>query len=197
MRIGSNGNVGIGTNNLDAKLVVAGAGLVQSLTNTTDQDLKFWLSSPNATDKYALIAPSTATNLTLGAGGVEKMRIASNGNVSIGTTDAKGNKLAVAGSIIATQVKVMLQSQWPDYVFKPSYTLPSLLSVKAYIDKNKHLPEIPSEVEVAKEGVNLGEMNKLLLKKVEELTLYLIEQNKQLQNQQKQINELKVRRLKL
>jgi len=73
---------------------------------------------------------------------------------------------------------VKLNNVWPDYVFKPTYQLPSLTEVKTYIDQNKHLPEIPSEQEIAKEGQNLGEMNKLLLKKVEELTLYLIENDR-------------------
>jgi len=102
------------------------------------------------------------------------------GRVGIGTTDPKGYKLAVAGNIISESVTVKLQSQWPDYFFKSNYKLPSLTTVKAYIDKNQHLPDMPSETEVAKDGVNLGEMNKLLLKKVEELTLYLIQKDKQL-----------------
>ena len=105
--------------------------------------------------------------------------------LSIGTqTMPSGYKLAVNGSAIATAVFVKLYSAWPDYVFKPTYQLRPLTEVKAYIDQNQHLPEIPSADEIAKEGLNLGEMNKLLMKKVEELTLYLIEN-------QKQIDELK------
>jgi uncharacterized coiled-coil protein SlyX len=65
--------------------------------------------------------------------------------------------------------------------------LPSLIEVKNYIDKNQHLPEMPSEQEVAKNGINLGEMNKLLVKKVEELTLYLIEKDKQIEEQNNKI----------
>jgi hypothetical protein len=90
---------------------------------------------------------------------------------------------------------------WSDFVFKPEYKLPTLASVKAYIDKNQHLPEIPSEQEITKNGLDLGEMNKLLLKKVEELTLYLIEKDKEIndlkqqksiiQTQQNQIDELR------
>lgn len=86
---------------------------------------------------------------------------------------------------------------WPDYVFKPFYSLPSLTKIKTYIDKNGHLPETPSENEIAQNGIELGEMNKLLMKKVEELTLYLIEkdnkdevQQKQLAAQQRQIDRL-------
>jgi hypothetical protein len=66
-----------------------------------------------------------------------------------------------------------------------------LSEVKTYIDQNQHLPEIPSEQEMVKNGLDVGEMNKLLMKKVEELTLYLIENQKQVQKQQAEINELK------
>jgi len=116
-----------------------------------------------------------------------QMRIAG-GNVSIGTADSKGYKLAVNGSAVATSMTVKLNSAWPDYVFKPAYQLPSLTEVKSYIDQNNHLPEIPSAEEIAKDGQNLGEMNKLLLKKVEELTLYLIELKSEVNQLQKQVN---------
>ncbi|MDN3580774.1 hypothetical protein [Mucilaginibacter flavus] len=99
------------------------------------------------------------------------------GNIGIGTLTPK-EALSVNGNIRSKQVKVEVVN-WPDYVFTPDYQLPSLTDTKAYIDQNHHLPEIPSEVEVAKDGLNLGEMNRLLLKKVEELTLYLIEKDKQ------------------
>ncbi|NHA06367.1 hypothetical protein G7092_21335 [Mucilaginibacter sp. HC2] len=98
------------------------------------------------------------------------------GNVGIGTLTPK-EALSVNGNIRSKQIKVEL-ANWPDYVFKKDYQLPSLQEVKAYIDENQHLPETPSAQQIAKDGLNLGEMNKLLMKKVEELTLYLIEENK-------------------
>ena len=98
--------------------------------------------------------------------------------------------LAVAGSAVATSFTVKTVANWPDYVFKPEYQLPSLQEVKSYIDQNHHLPEMPSATEVAQDGLNLGEVNKLLAKKVEELTLYLIEQQKINQSLQSQINDL-------
>ncbi|QEM09109.1 hypothetical protein [Mucilaginibacter rubeus] len=109
------------------------------------------------------------------------------GNVGIGTNTPK-EALSVNGNIRAKQIKVEI-TNWPDYVFKPTYQLPSLTEVKTYIDQNQHLPEIPSEQEIAKDGQNIGEMNKLLLKKVEELTLYLIEQNKRIEKLELQINK--------
>lgn len=105
------------------------------------------------------------------------------GNIGINTFNPKGYKFAVNGSAVATSMTVKLNSAWPDYVFNPTYQLPSLSEVKAYIDQNQHLPEIPSDQEIAKDGLNLGEMNKLLLKKVEELTLYLIEKDKEVKAQ--------------
>jgi len=113
-----------------------------------------------------------------------------NGNVSIGTTNPQGYKLAVAGNMIAESIKVKLQGAWPDYVFHDQYNLPSLNQVESFIKLNRHLPEIPSEAEIQKNGQNLGEMNSKLLKKVEELTLYLI-------SQQKEIEILKEKMLKL
>jgi len=116
---------------------------------------------------------STHTNL-------ERMRITSSGDVAIGTTDSKGYKLAVAGSMIAESVKVKLQGAWPDFVFAKNYQLPSLQETEQHILAKGHLPGIPSAAEVAKEGIELGEMNKKLLQKIEELTLYLIEMKKEI-----------------
>jgi hypothetical protein len=99
------------------------------------------------------------------------------GNVGIGSTDTHGYKLAVNGNIRAKEIKVEADP-WPDYVFAPTYALTPLTELKTYIDRHQHLPGIPSAIEVAKEGINLGEMNLKLLQKVEELTLYLIEKDK-------------------
>jgi hypothetical protein len=92
------------------------------------------------------------------------------------------------GVVRAKEIRVETTG-WADYVFKPTYKLPPLSEVKTYIDQNQHLPEIPSEQEIAKDGVNLGEMVKLQTKKIEELTLYLIEkdqENKALKENQNQ-----------
>lgn len=99
-------------------------------------------------------------------------------NVGIGTNDTKGYKLAVNGAGIFTKVKVKEFGAWPDFVFEPTYRLPSLQEVEQYITTNKHLPDMPTAATVAQEGLDLGEMNRKLLQKVEELTLYLIEGNK-------------------
>jgi len=121
----------------------------------------------------------------------ERMRILYNGNVCIGTSDSKGYKLAVAGNAIAESMTVKLQANWPDYVFKKEHALMPLADLKTYIDKNQHLPEIPSADEVEKNGQDLGEMNKLLVKKMEEMTLYMIEKDKEIKELQKQVAEIK------
>jgi hypothetical protein len=117
------------------------------------------------------------------------------GNVGIGTYDPKGYKLAVAGNMIAESVKVQLQGSWADYVFDEGYKLPKLNDIESFVKEHKHLPEIPSAAQVKSEGIDLGQMNEKLLKKIEELTLHLIEKDKEIKNLQK-LN-LKVKDLEL
>lgn len=101
---------------------------------------------------------------------------------SIGTgTLPSGYKLAVDGKIMAEEVHVQSSAYWPDYVFAPEYELMSLEETNAFIKENSHLPGIPSAAEVEAEGFDLAEMNKLLLKKIEELTLHTIEQQKEIE----------------
>jgi hypothetical protein len=113
------------------------------------------------------------------------------GNVGIGTTTPGSFKLAVEGKIGAREVQVTLQNPWPDYVFEPTYNLKPLAEIETYIKENKHLPEVPSAAAMEKNGVLLGEMNMLLLKKIEELTLFLIEQNKEIKKLRDENKDLK------
>jgi hypothetical protein len=112
-----------------------------------------------------------------------------NGNVGIGTTTPT-NKLEVNGTIKTKEVNVTTAG-WPDYVFAPDYNLIPLDSLKEFILANRHLPDVPSEKSVLENGVNLGEMDKILLQKVEELTLYLIDQKKETEELRKEIKQLK------
>jgi hypothetical protein len=98
------------------------------------------------------------------------------GGVSIGTSILPANyKMAVAGKNIAEEIVVKLQNTWPDYVFEEDYKLLSLEKLQLFISQHKHLPGIPTATEVKANGVSVGEMNTLLLKKIEELTLHVIE----------------------
>ncbi|HMC98546.1 MAG TPA: hypothetical protein VKH37_00285, partial [Ferruginibacter sp.] len=101
-------------------------------------------------------------------------------------------RLAVADGIITERLKIKTYaSGWPDYVFKSNYNLPKLEDIDEYIRQNNHLPEIASEEEVKKDGIELGDMNAKLLKKIEELTLYMIDANKQIKQLQQEVNALK------
>lgn len=113
------------------------------------------------------------------------------GSTGIGTTDTQGYKLAVAGSVIAESVKVKLQNTWPDYVFDTGHQLLPLSTLEKFVLKNHHLPNIPSAEQIKKEGIDVADMNGMLLKKIEELTLYLIQLKKDNDRQQDEINELK------
>ena len=112
------------------------------------------------------------------------------GNVGIGTTNPTA-KLTVAGNIASREVKVTVDAG-ADFVFENNYNLPSLDSVDQYIKENNHLPEIASAEEMKKDGINLSEMNIKLLKKMEEMTLYMIEQNKQIKELKKENQNFKL-----
>ncbi|SFD51646.1 hypothetical protein SAMN05518672_102262 [Chitinophaga sp. CF118] len=112
------------------------------------------------------------------------------GSIGVGTTAPGPYKLAVEGTIGARKIKVTQVTPWADFVFEPDYQLPSLYEVEKYITANKHLPDVPSAAEVEKEGLDVGEMNKILLQKVEEQTLYLIDLKKELEKQQALIDQL-------
>ena len=110
------------------------------------------------------------------------------GNVGIGV-DNPSEKLVVDGNIRSEEIKVEI-IDGPDYVFESDYWLRSLSELREYIKINKHLPEIPSAKEMEDKGVNLGEMNMLLLKKIEELTLYTLDQDNKFKEQDKKIKAL-------
>ncbi len=104
----------------------------------------------------------------------------SSGNVAIGRTNVPDTyRLAVDGKIRTREVRVD-QDTWADYVFKEGYQLPTLKEVQRHIEEKGHLPSIPSSAEVTENGIQLGEMNRLLLQKIEELTLYVLKQQEEI-----------------
>ena len=124
------------------------------------------------------------------------MQIFQNGNIGINTSSTGSHKLAVGGSIGAREIKVEANA-WPDFVFDNEYTLPTLDEVEKYINEKGHLPEIPNETEVNENGINLGEMNAKLLQKIEELTLYVIDMNKRVNQLESENQNLKQKISKL
>lgn len=138
--------------------------------------------------------PSSGTTPELDNTGLEafkRLTINNDGTIGIGTSDTKGHRLGVNGSAVFTKAVVKQNNNWPDYVFEPKYKLPSLQEVEAFIKANKHLPEVPSAKEVAANGLDLGENQAVLLKKIEELTLYVIEQNKKIEHLTNEVEILK------
>ena len=149
----------------------------------------FRFSTPAAA--YGLVI-SNSGNVGIGFQ-TPRAKLDVNGKVIIGTTTQTGTHsnamLTVDGKIVSKELVITLNN-WADYVFEKGYKLPNLYDIEKYYLANKHLPEIPSEKEVIENGVSMGEMNTLLLKKIEELTLYMVEQNKKTESQQLMIENL-------
>lgn len=176
----ASGNVGIGTSSPTGKLNVYNSGPTQIIIgnpNTASGGFTSLIAGTSAdSNGYGYLQAIQSSGTSLGGLILNK----DGGNVGIGTISPDA-KLAVKGQVHAQEVRVDLQgAAAPDYVFESSYKLLSLQEVKDYISANKHLPEVPSAKEIEKNGVQLGEMNLLLLKKVEELTLYILEQEKRI-----------------
>jgi hypothetical protein len=156
-------------------------------------------ASSTALNQYSWIQ-SVSGPLLLNPNAGNTLTTQTNNYVGIGLTkDAiagtvgNGYNLLVGGKILCEELKIKLNagSSWYDYVLQPDYKLITLDSLELFINQNSHLPDIPSEAEVKENGIMAGEMNGLLLKKVEELTLYMIEQNKNAAAQAEQIELLK------
>lgn len=173
-----NGKLGIGLTNPTKKLeIYEGIGG------------RFSFSGANCTSGYEIAQTVDNTGYKINVGsairdyrismyGSDKLTIQNGGNVGIGTTNPD-QKLTVNGSIHAKEVIIDLAVP-ADYVFKPTYKLMPLYQVEQYVNTNSHLPEIPSAAEIVKKGLSMGEMQNKLLQKVEELTLYIIQQQKEI-----------------
>ena len=107
------------------------------------------------------------------------------------TTKLGTHTFGVNGSAIFTKAYVKAYANWPDYVFEDKYHLMPIPELEKFVKANKHLPGVPKATEVEKDGIDLGDNQTILLKKVEELTLYVIEQNKKIEILEKQNEQLK------
>jgi hypothetical protein len=210
MTVLNNGNVGIGTlnpgsnltikgNNTGVSIHAIGSGYYGTLAfnresatgaifNPSGNAFQINNGGPDA-NLHFQVYNGSGSNIT----GDALVISGSNGSVGVNTADTHGFQFAVNGNAIATSMTVKLYANWPDFVFKKGYKLPPLTAIKTFIDKYQHLPDMPSEAEVIKNGINLGEMVKLQTKKIEELTLYAIQQKEENQKlkeeQQKRTQE--------
>ncbi|PIF45657.1 hypothetical protein CLU96_2666 [Chryseobacterium sp. 52] len=208
MRINSMGKIGIGTapvSNLTLKLL----GNTEFIANDKEKDGFHFFSEANVlnngldlmwlkfnnyqTNDVGLLTLSTP--LTPGDWAKPVFTVRNNGKVLIGLswnnnvsgcTDCNNYKLFVKDGIKTEKVKVEIAADngWADYVFDKEYQLMDLKELESYIKENKHLPEVPTTKEAIKNGIELKEMNILLLKKIEELTLHIIDLNKKVENLQ-------------
>ncbi|KXX71234.1 hypothetical protein [Flammeovirga sp. SJP92] len=198
MHINYNGFIGIGRSNPLEKLHVYNGNLLISSNNNTNNNVShgilFTTDNMNYQSSISAFRGIASTFIGLdfktsnGADNINAMRINPDGSIGINTFVTSGYKLSVNGKIRAEEVKVY--TGWADYVFDEDYNLKSLSEVEAHIKEHKHLPDVPSAKEVEENGVNVGETEAMLLRKIEELTLYTIEQEKRLDKQEKLINEL-------
>ncbi|WP_296143208.1 hypothetical protein [uncultured Flavobacterium sp.] len=151
-------------------------------------------------DKLFIENSSSSSPLIWGDFALDQLKL--NGKVGIGTgfanfpttagsVNVSNYNLFVRGGILTEEVRVNLQSNWADYVFSSDYKLKTLDEVESYITKNGHLENVPSAKKVKEEGIELGEMLKIQQEKIEELTLYLIQQNKEIKELRENLKSLK------
>lgn len=140
-----------------------------------------------ATDVMS-IGTTSQDHFVMRTNGLERMRIDQNGRVGINTFSVPSPyRLAVNGEILCTDITALPFASWPDYVFGEQHKLPSLEEVQAHIRKYGHLPGIPSAATIAKDGLKLGEMQRLQMEKIEELTLYILELKKEIDELRKRV----------
>jgi hypothetical protein len=156
------------------------AGIINFKSATVDKGF-VQLSGDNM--RLGTFGSNASGKFIVRTGGGDRLIVDSDGNTMIGvSTPASGYKLSVGGKLICEEVKVQLSGSWPDYVFGEKYKLPSLQELQSYIQKNKHLPNIPSAAELEKNGMELGDMQKRMMEKIEELTLYILQQQKEIES---------------
>ncbi len=194
------GNVGIGNYNPNSPLHVSSEyDAILTLQSTDDTWLYTnWQDKTGTRRTYMGLSDNLSQFRIYLENGTNSFTI-NGGNVGIGTYNPGSWKLAVNGKIRAKEIKV--ETSWSDFVFYDDYELPTLQEVENHIKEKGHLKDIPSAKEVEENGIFLGEMDSKLLQKIEELTLYTIqqekeilklkEQNYRIEKQEKEILELK------
>jgi hypothetical protein len=215
MTVDENGKVGVGTSTPQLNFEVVGNGQIIRNSNGGDYStLRLYNNQNNGmrslemdysgsgytgplvnggpTGESGSLTTTGAFPLVLGTSNTARIVISSSGDVGIGTK-SPDQKLTVKGKIHSEEVIVDLSVPAPDYVFEQNYSLTPLDEVQAFIAQHKHLPEVPSAKEMEKDGVKVGEMEMLLLKKMEEMTLHMIKMNERLIALEQENKQLKNR----
>lgn len=192
------GNVGIGTNYAPNRKLEIYKGRIlftgaQDPANFVFGGIEFTNGAGNSMRGFVGMAGDNLIGFYgYTGGGFGLLMHVATGNVSIGSsTSATGYKLSVGGKIMAEEIRVQSMAAWPDYVFKKDYRLPTLSELEKHIAANGHLPNIPDAAKVEKEGIALGDMQTRMMEKIEELTLYLIQMDKDNRLLRQELNVLK------
>ncbi|MFM9911086.1 MAG: hypothetical protein ACKVOW_17225 [Chitinophagaceae bacterium] len=182
------GNVGIGVADDNPLFQLDIGNRIRIRSGTGGSSAGLWLNNPTNTNTIAFmgIADAVTTGFYGNVSGWGLVMNTNTGNVGIGTLNPT-YKLSVNGDIRTKEVVV--ETGWADYVFDESYKLRSLDEVEKYIGQNKHLPNIPSAKEVEEKGLRVGNIQKRMMEKIEELTLYIIEANKKIDRLEQMIKE--------
>jgi hypothetical protein len=186
------GFVGMGTGSPAARLhLYSGSGEVLRLDAGSDPQLGLTQSGVLkgvlrlGGDDIVLGSPASNDlgKLIVRLNGADRMLVHPDGKVTIGTSNpATGYLLSVNGKAICSELKVQLQANWPDYVFNKNYQLKSFDELRKYIDANNHLPNMPPAAELEKNGMEVGEMQRKMMEKIEELTLYVLQLEKEVRS---------------
>jgi trimeric autotransporter adhesin len=171
-------------------------GINSGYSNTTGEGNVFigYNSGYYSTESNTFVLDNSNTTSPFLYGDITSKKLAVGGITTFpataGSIDVSDYSLFVKGGILTEEVRVTLQADWADYVFAKDYKLPTLKEVEGYIDANGHLPNMPSAQQVKEDGIGLGEMSKMQQEKIEELTLYLIEQQKEIETLKAQVKAL-------
>ena len=161
----------------DALIEMQKSGIARGFVQVSGIDMRIGTTADNNTGDFIV-----RTN------GADRMWVHQNGTVSIGTeTVALGFRVSILGKIMCEELQVKLLNTWPDYVFHNGYKLKSIYSLEHFVKRNQHLPGIPSAKEMDEKGMGVGEMQRLQMEKIEELTLYIIQLKKEIDALKKEI----------
>jgi hypothetical protein len=179
---GTGGYVGVRGINSGGAHIGGSYGVYGYATGTAGQRYGVYGSAANPGGSTAYGVYGTASGATNNwAGYFSGKTYVSSAGLLVGTTTAAtGYMVSVNGKIMCEELKVQDNGSWPDYVFESTYDLPSLAEVDAHIRANKHLPGVPTAQTVCEEGIEVGNMQKILLEKIEQLTLYMIDADKRI-----------------